>query len=313
MNYEANKLSIYAKASLDAEEIQEKIRCGCDAIELNLEDDFLCYGDIFLELYGKDLFTMKPIHVVHVPFNQDKEMLNLEWIFGHKDISVLNNVFALAQYCSEIWNHRVVVVVHSCMAMYDFMQNELLQERIVRELEILLSKYAQVDMAIENTVLLELGRTSKFIPRVCNGIYQDTPELVKWLQEYFGDRVGSVLDTCHAMMAEKYLKILLEAADIRHIFSESVVEEINMEHYFQMNQGICKLIHFNNFRGNGYRENHGTSFDKPEEVKSILALYKKYRYNCPLTLEIQEENYLDCINYRKTKNLIEEVCIGRAE
>lgn len=308
MNYGTNKLSIYAKASLDKGEIQEKIRCGCDAIELNLEDDFLRYGDNFLEHYDKELFEMKAIHVVHVPFNQDQEMLNLEWIFGRKDISVLNNVFALAQYCAEIWNHRIVVVVHSCMSMYDFMQYELLQQRIVNELRVLFTQYDQVDMAIENTVLLELSRTEKFIPRLCNGIYQDTSELVKWLKEYFGDRVGSVLDTCHAMMTEKYLKILLEAVDVCHIFSDTVVEDVNMEHFFQMNQGICKLIHFSSLCDNGYRENHGMPFESVDEVRLFLELYEKYQYQCPLTLEIREDNYLDCINYRKTKKLIERAC-----
>ena len=313
MNYGTNELSIYAKASLDKGEIQEKIRCGCDAIELNLEDDFLKYGNNFLKHYGKELFDMKDIRVVHVPFNQDEEMLNLEWIFGHKEFSVLENVFALAQYCSEIWGHRVVVVVHSCMAMYDFMQFELLQESIVDGLKILFARYEQVGLAIENAVLLEVGKNDKFIPRLCNGIYQDTSELVKWMREYFGDRVGSVLDTCHAMMTEKYLKILLEAADISGIFPDVTVEDVNIEHFFQMNQGICKLIHFNSLRGNGYRENHGMSFETPEEVQEILALYEKYQFNCPLTLEICEDDYLDCRNYRKTKSLIEEVCRRRTQ
>ena len=125
---------LYAKASLDSAEIEEKIRCGCDAIELNLENDFLLHGNDYLGYYGIELFGMKDIRVVHVPFNQDKEILNLEWIFGRRDISALENVFSLAQYCGEKWNHEVIVVVHSCMAMYDFMQYELLQERIVEKL-----------------------------------------------------------------------------------------------------------------------------------------------------------------------------------
>lgn len=313
MSNEMGRLSIYAKASLDKGEILEKVHCGCDAIELNLEDDFLRYGDAFLEYYGKELFTMKDIQAVHVPFNQDQEMLNLEWIFGHKNISVLENVFALAQYCGKIWNHRVMVVVHSCMAMYDFMQLELLQESIIDGLKILFSRYDQVDLAIENAVLLEVGKGDKFVLRLCNGIYQDTSELVKWLREYFGSRVGSVLDTCHAMMTEKYLRVLLEAADINCIFSDSVVEDVNIEHFFQMNQEICNLIHFNSLQGNGYRENHGIPFETLDEVEALLTLYEKYQFNCPLTLEVREDNYLDCRNYRKTKSLIEEACKRRAQ
>ena len=313
MHYGTNKLSIYAKASLNMAEIQEKIRCGCDAIELNLEEDFLLHGNHFLEYYDEELFAIKDIQVVHIPSNQDKEMINLEWIFGHKDISVLENVFSMAQYCSEIWNHRVIVVIHSCLAMYDFMQYELLQERMLKELGLLFDRYPQVDIAIENTIPLEFGKTGRFVPRLCNGIYQDTSELVQWMRRHFGDRVGSVLDTCHAMMTEQYLKILLEMAEIERIFAQPILVDINMEHYFQMNQGICKLIHLNNSRGNGYRENHGTPFEDLSEVKAILALYEKYQYHCPLTLEIREQNYSDCCNYCMTKNLIEEACIWRAQ
>lgn len=311
MNSDMKMPSIYAKASLDMAEIQEKIRCGCDAIELNLEEDFLIQGSDFLEYYGRELLEAKDIRVVHIPSNQDKEMLTLEWIFGHKDISVLENVFALAQYCGDRWQHSVIVVVHSCMAMYDFMQYELLQERILDELGVLFDQFPQVELAIENTIPLEFGKTGKFVPRLCNGIYQDTSEMVRWLQSHFGDRVGSVLDTCHAMMTEKYLKILLEAADIVHIYTDSVLKNINMEHYFQMNQGMCKLIHFNNSQKNGYRENHGTSFEQLKEVRELLLLYEKYQYQCPLTLEIREKNYLDCRNYRKTKKLIEEAFTWR--
>lgn len=299
---------LYAKASLDRAEIEEKIRCGCDAIELNLENDFLLHGNDYLGYYGSELFVMKDIRVVHVPFNQDKEMLNLEWIFGRRDISALENVFSLAQYCGEKWNHEVIVVVHSCMAMYDFMQYELLQERIVEKLGELFGQYPRVELAVENTIPLELGKTGRFIPRLCNGIYQDTAEIVGWLRDRFGSRVGSVLDTCHAMMTKQYLRVLLEAADVSHIYSGDALEEINMEHYFRMNQGLCKLIHFNNSQGNGYRENHGTAFERAEDVADILNLYDRYQYQCPLTLEIREEDYLDCRNYRKTKRLIEEVC-----
>lgn len=306
MNSEIHKPSIYAKASLDMGEIQEKIRCGCDAIELNLEADFLLYGNDFLGHYGSEIFAAKDIRVVHVPFNQDGEMLNLEWIFGHRDISVLRDVFSLAQYCGDKWGHDVTVVVHFCMAMYDFMQYELLQERIVENLKALFHQYPRVELAVENGVPLELGKAGQFIPRLCNGNYRDTSEIVRWLRERLGDRVGSVLDTCHAMMTEKYMKTLLRAADIAEMYPVQVVNDINMEHFFQMNQEICKLIHFNNLYGNGYRENHGVPFEKFDEVTGLLALYEKYRYQCPLTLEIREEDYLDCKNYRKTMRLIEE-------
>ena len=66
-----------------------------------------------------------------------------------------------------------------------------------------------------------------------------------------------------------------------------------------------QLIHVNDFVENGYMKNHGTGFSSQEKVDDLLGLYRKYRYNCPLTLEIREENYGDCVNFRSTKRMIE--------
>ena len=130
--------------------------------------------------------------------------------------------------------------------------------------------------------------------------------MVRYLRKRFGERIGSVLDICHAAMTEKYMKILLQAADF---FPQEPLPEYldySMEHYFQIHQGICRLIHFNDFTGNGYMENHGTAFQDQEKADALLRLYRKYAYDCPLTLEIREEDYENCVNYRKTKAMLEK-------
>lgn len=301
-------MSTYAKASLDVREVKEKIRCGCDGIEYNLTDDFLTLGDKFKQNYPDEIFRMKNVEVVHVPW-VNGQMMNMEHIFQHEDLSPIENVFRLGQYCADIWGHRELVVIHCSLSMFDFMEYEIFRKRLVEALGSLFREYPQVDMAIENVIPMEYKPFRKETPRLCNGIFMDTVEITRYLRERFGDRTGTVLDTCHAAMTEKYLMASLKLADFLGAEKASEIPgelDYSMEHYFEMNQGICKLIHFNDFIGNGYQKNHGTGFDSQEKVDGILGLYRRYGYDCPLTLEIREDDYEDCVNYRNTKRLVED-------
>lgn len=307
----AEKLRIYAKASLELWEIQEKIRCGCDGIEYNLTKDFAQKGNDFLTNYGREVIEAKNVEVVHVPYDESGQMMNLERVFQHKNLATIERTFELAQYCADYWKHRIILVIHCSLSMYDFMEYEIFREKLVNDLERLFTQYPQVDLAIENVVLMEYKQDREESPRLCNGLHKDIPQIVNWLRNYFGDRVGTVLDTCHAMMTEKYMKALLREASF---YPEGNVPEkldYSIESYFRANQKICKLIHFNSFVENGYKKNHGTPFTRQEEVDRILDLYEAYGYDCPLTLEIREDDYADCVNYRQTKQLIEHWMRGR--
>lgn len=301
-----NQIKIYAKASFHVEEIQEKIRCGCDGLEFNLEQDFLENGSCFETYYANEIFTLHNVGAVHVPFYPDRHVMNLEYVFQHEDISPICNVFRLAQYCAHIWQHRVLVVIHTSLSFFDFMEYELYRKRLEHELGQLFCQYPMVDLAVENVVLMEYQENSKESPRLCNGIFTDIPQIVGYLREKFGERVGSVLDICHAAMTKKYMGVLLDAAGFRMQSSIPQHLDYSMEHFFQMNQGICKLIHFNDFKENGYGINHGTGFENQQKVDELLGLYEKYAYHCPLTLEIREEDYTNCVNYRRTKDMLHQ-------
>ena len=298
-------MEIFAKASLKLAELQEKINCGCDGIEFNLEKDFLAKGGSFETEYPKELFEMHNVGAVHYPFGTDRQMMNMEHIFQHEDLGTVQSVFRLAQHCAGIWGHRVLVIFHCSLSYWDFMEYELLRGRLEWELGQLFLDYPMVEAGIENVVPMEYNETGTESPRLCNGIFTDTVKIVQYLREIFGNRVGSVLDTCHAAMTEKYMTALLAAADF--LPQEECPDELDysMDHFFRAHQGICKLIHFNDFIGNGYLQNHGTPFRDPKKAGDLLEMYRKYNYDCPMTLEIQEENYKNCINYRQTRAMLE--------
>lgn len=306
-------MKIYAKASLSVEEIEEKIRCGCDGIEYNLTSDFMTLGGDFLNNYPKEVFHMHNVEVVHTPYDNFKQMMNMERAFLHEDLSPVENVFRLAQYLADYWKHRIKVVIHSSLSMVDFMEYEILRKRMESAFSDYFREYPDVDLVIENVVPMEFKDTDHPHPRLYNGVFLDTPLMAGYFRDIFGERVGTVLDTCHAMMTEKYLSALLTAADFLpegvsfdRMGKVAPEMDLSMEHYFESNAGMCKLIHFNDFVGNGYKVNHGTSFDSQEKVDGLLKLYHDYGYDCPLTLEIREDDYSNCVNYRKTKGLIEK-------
>ncbi|MDE7310347.1 MAG: hypothetical protein K2N87_01815 [Eubacterium sp.] len=301
------KIKIYAKASFHSAEIREKIRCGCDGLEYNLQEDFLRKGSCFEACYLQEIFTMHNVEAVHVPFYGDGLVMNMEHVFQKKDVSPVRHVFRLAQYCAQIWKHRVLVVIHSSLSYYDYMQFELVRGRLTEVLGQFFAAYPMVDLAVENVIPMEYKQNSGESPRLCNGTFTDLPQIVCSLREQFGERVGTVLDLCHAAMTEKYMKALLAAAEF--LPQKNLPEHLDysMEHYFKMHQGICKLIHFNDFTGNGYMQNHGTPFENEEKAVAWMRLYEKYGYDCPLTLEIREEDYQNCVNYRKTKQMLERI------
>ncbi len=307
MKHDKTKLKLYAKASLDINEIKEKIRCGCDGLEYNLMEDFMVCGNDFPTHYPGEIFTAHNVEAVHVPYMKNQQMMHMEHIFQHEDDSVITNVFRLAQYCADIWRHRVLVVIHCGLSMYDFMEYELFRKHLEERLTELFQRYSQVDMAVENVVAMEYKEERSEPPRLCNGIFLDTTEIVLYLRERFGERIGTVLDVCHAMMTEKYMNLWLKEADFYPSDPENIPPKIDysIEHYFKVNRNICKLIHFNDFIQNGYMKNHGTGFTSQEKVDYLLGLYRKYQYDCPLTLEIREEDYGDCVNFRSTKKMIE--------
>lgn len=301
------KIRIYAKASFHSAEIREKIRCGCDGLEYNLQEDFLRKGSCFETCYLQEIFTMHNVEAVHVPFYGDGQVMNMEHVFQKKDVSPIRHVFRLAQYCAQVWQHRVLVVIHSSLSYYDYMQYEMVRRRLEEVLGQFFAEYPMVDLAVENVIPMEYKQNSKESPRLCNGTFTDLPQIICSLREQFGERVGTVLDLCHAAMTEKYMNLLLSAAEF--LPQKNLPEHLDysMEHFFKMHQGICKLIHFNDFTGNGYMQNHGTPFQDQEKAAAWMRLYETYGYDCPLTLEIREEDYQNCVNYRKTKQMLERI------
>lgn len=80
--------------------------------------------------------------------------------------------------------------------------------------------------------------------------------------------------------------------------------DLNLEEYFSRNEPVIKLIHLASVKDLGFKPyTHGTPFTKNDLhlLQRIMALYDKHNYKCPITLEVFETDYLNCVNFAETR------------
>lgn len=117
------------------------------------------------------------------------------------------------------------------------------------------------------------------------------------------DRIGTVLDTCHAMLAEKYMTVLYDEA------GDYPTKDYSMREYFNQNARFIKLIHLCDIKGSGYgKGRHGVPFttETVDKCYDILDLYEYFNLDCPITLEVEETNFDICDGYASTKGIVDE-------
>ena len=111
-----------------------------------------------------------------------------------------------------------------------------------------------------------------------------------------------VLDTCHQMLAEKYITGLYEMT------GEFKAPDLSLRHYFEMYEDTIKLMHICGMKGSGYgKGKHGTPFKEADKdiLQNIVDLKLQYAPACPATLEVEETDFAVCDGYSSTLNALQ--------
>lgn len=283
-------MKICGKASLNRGQIQDKIDKGCNCLELHLGNEWkVPHNEMSLScIYKnyKNLIKMVDIIAVHIPMVEP----SLELLVHPFNIKLLEETCKLAEKCASYWNHRVVVVVHteSCFELISRMNNVL--SNIHEEVIELLNKYPNVDLGIENVTPITMYEGSY---KLRGGVLNDNVRLARSFND---KRVGTVFDACHGRITEKYLRAMSQ---------HGIYQEYDFEWLMSCNRNNLKLIHLASFKGSGYGKYHGIACTNKEEMLQFCKIYKKLGLNCPITLEVIEDDYLDSKNYVKTRELLE--------
>lgn len=300
---------INGKASLNYNQIIDRVQKGTPNIEIQLLNEFIenpkyCIPEDILNLIQNNECN---IQVIHMPLWE-----NYEYEVEKKETKkMVEKVCQFAQTIAEIEQHSVLIVIHisdSIVNLSNYNMLNKLKTLIVNCLE----TYKNIEIAFENTININLKKNNNiyFTNSVTlndNKFIFSNIEFATFINH---ERCGIVLDTCHLLITKNLFKKLERFFECK-LNSKKIIEEA-----FQQATSFIKLIHLNYAEKHGNDEFHSLPFLKTNKksmkyLKYFMKLYKKYNYNCMITLEINENNYLDAKNFEKSyknlKKIIKEV------
>lgn len=300
---------ILAKAALNHEQLLAKIKAGCKGgIEIQIlselmDKDTEIYKDVD-DVFNLEEFAGYDIRVVHAPIISKGGLgdMTLENLCDIQDSKMLDNVFKIANYFGKINNRNTLIVVHSEMYYNHITSLGDSWERIVKYVKHMLEIYPYTEIAIENVSPLRgVGKDGEL--HLSNNFKFDNVQLAMALgrDTEYRDRIGTVLDTCHAMLTEKYMTALYNE------IADRSCEDYSMREFFVQNSRFIKLVHLAGMKGSGYgKGRYGTPFtmDDKDTCYHILDLYQKYGNGCMITLEVEEDDFMNPTGFTSTLEVV---------
>lgn len=309
---------ILAKASLLVEQIKPKMELGADGLELQLLNETLELDGLdrrwksFKSVYPIYEISRYPIYAIHAPLISGFGDMTIENMLDAEDIYVLSQMFAIADEIGSLQNRNITLVVHSESYYSNMLDVGDVYLRILSQLDKFLTSYKHVRIAIENVSPIR-GITKDRL-HLSNNFGFDNVELVRHLREDLDtDRIGTILDTCHAMLTEKYINAIYAATD-----GEYLQDDYSPLAFAKANKDYIFHIHFCDMKGSGYgKGRHGipfTSITRGRANAWLNILYKEQEYDCHLCLEVEEKDgYEICSGFASTLEVVNEYfnCQGK--
>lgn len=296
---------IYAKSSFTKEQMNVKCAIGCDGLEIQLLGELIedrGNGEYVRpeEVFDLKAFENYPISVVHAPLLLGQGDVVLEVLCDRKDCTLLQSVFEIANYYGEIQGKKIIVVFHTETFLGKINDIGQAWNNITQVVGYMLERYPYTELVIENVSPLR-GVDKGEELHLSNNFAFDNVVMVDELRRTLNtDRIGTCLDTCHAMLAEKYI------CGLYNMVGDVPAPDLSMGEFFRKNAEYLKLIHLADAKGSGYgKGKHGIPFteETSDRLTNILKMYKGIGLDCPITLEVEETDFSVCDGYRGTRDL----------
>lgn len=277
------------KSALHKEELLARKALNENNIEIQLFEEFYDEEISLIEYINTIISSELNIDIIHTPL-VDGEAVEIGHFYDKRIKNIFLKTCELSNMLGSKLKKNILVIVHCAMNFKEDINNLNNIKLIDDTLLSTLNRYQNISIAIENIIPIVNNRTG-FYGR--GGFLNDNCLYVSYFIDKYGfkNRIGTVLDTCHALTTIK----LLQYCKIH----------VTLEQFFEWNKKNIKLIHLANIGGNGYGENnHGTGFIEGEDLvllNDIIRLYFKYDYGCPITIEVIEKKYINPVNYLRTK------------
>ena len=292
-------MNIYCKSGITKEQIEARRSLDKNGVELQLLYDFIespKSTEEYIQYIGKDIESIK---VIHVPLKSGEELLEIQMLSEEKYQNILNRVCALAQAIATKNKEKVLVVIHNSWDVDEYNTQRNIYNLILKYLSKLLELYPEVKIGIENVIPF----MPKGVMRFRGGSLPSYIDVIRKLRDDLGtDRIGSVLDTCHAMVTIKTLRAICECSGLE--------VNIGIEDFYKENKGVCFLVHLCDVEGLGYmKSQHGTPFnsDNVQTLDLFMRMHKKYVPDTDITLEVLEPDYTNCENYKSSKKELDKM------
>lgn len=300
-------MDLVAKSIINREEIQHKVNLGFKKLEIQLYGESFVNGDLdeFVDISVSDEYD---IVNVHMPLNV--ELLgdfNLEYLTNSFAYEIFMKACRYSQMIADYYNHDINIIIHNGFDMKKYQLLPILLDKLVEIFDYALDIFPSINFSIENITPFYFSKESnRFI--TFGGFLYENVELANYLNEKcIRPSFYTTLDTCHALLSLKTIELFK---------NEDFYIEESLECFFKENSMTCNNIHLCNLTnwGYGFLE-HGSAFNmnNPKDMEvlfNIFKYYEKYTPNATITLEVCEENYLNCINVKLTRDAILKI-IGK--
>lgn len=291
---------ITSKSELLYEPMMDKKNKGAECIEVYLPSEGLTKEVAeYLELVKRTKLDISAVHSPMIVGYEIDDLVNTE------NYKAIRKVFMLANEIGKMLNKEILVVMHMEGNLEIFKRYEMIGI-IKNRVEEILSDFTNTNFAIENSMFFKFNNsTEKATHSRANYLYESV-EIVEYLNKTLNRDIGTVFDTCHAL---SNIRLIKEMSDIEFL------EKVSLWDYFNEFKDTVKIIHLANSIGLGYGiDVHAQPFKTTEDkllLSYILGFIDKIEFNGYLTLEINEDSYVDSVNWLKTKNLVDNIIASK--
>lgn len=305
---------IGTKCSFNVEQLLCSINKGLTSLEFHTNyNDF--FGSIdFKEV--KDILTKYNVkcHAVHAPIadaNGIKESISIGTFHKKQrasNIELFKKCIEVANYLCDTGNPIVVTHIGTGFNLNDVNLNNLSKSYIDKTLEearedlLILNEYIQNNypttiLVVENMPSMAYSSEEEILCWYF-GREHDLPEFIESLNL---PNIKTCLDICHLTTTMRINKI------------QNPYSKFSLDDYIKSYSKTLGLVHLNNCTNLGeILKHHSQPFSPDNEsdlelLKSFFTSMKKYNVNCPISLEINEVNYLTQLNVELTIKSIETI------
>lgn len=279
------KNKMLAKCTADKNQLEDRRNRGAKYIEIHLRDSEpknLHQIDEMVENIEKSGLK---VLVIHAPMHRNYILESL----GNSDAEDrLYLIGKMAEKLYKIQGEIITIVIHQELTLEQLIDFGLIN-RIKESLRVFMAEHSFLKIGIENLSILNT-ESGKIIarPNYLDGAVDTALYLRK---ELITDRIGTVLDTCHALNSVRVLKALR----LYDFYSS-----LSMESFFEKYKDTLFLIHLSNARNLGFGRDHGQRFELESEViefRNIMRCIEDIEYLGPITLELTEKSPLKAESY----------------